>query len=109
MLATLSVSFTHLSNSSTVLSSSEKQQVSKTLEHSAEIMSNTALNEQLKEQPAATREEIIRINTQARHTALQIALLIPLLSALLGLLNSFWMMRLPDPTPSAAVEGAVLG
>src|ERR1700759_4487922 len=55
MLATLSVAFTKLADSSTVLSPAEQQQVSKTLEHDAEIMSNTALTEQLKDQPPATR------------------------------------------------------
>ena len=35
-------------------------------------------------------------------------LLIPLLAGLIGLFNSFRMMRLPDPTPSGA-EGTVLG
>jgi hypothetical protein len=87
----------------------EQQQVSKTLEHDAQIMSNTALESQLKGQPQATREEIIRINTQARHRALQVALAIPLIAALLGLFTAFRMMRLPDPKPSSALEGAVLG
>jgi EmrB/QacA subfamily drug resistance transporter len=109
MLATLSVAFTKQANASTVLSPAEKQQVSRALEHDAQIMSNTALQEQLKGQPAATREEIIRINTDARHVALQIALAIPLLAALLGLFNSFRMMRLPDPTASTATDGMVLG
>ncbi len=109
MLATLSVAFTKLADASTVLSPAEQQQVSKVLEHDAEIMSNTALKAQLHDQPPATRDEIIRINTEARHRALQVALAIPLIAALLGLLNSFWMMRLPDPKPSSAVEGAVLG
>jgi EmrB/QacA subfamily drug resistance transporter len=109
MLATLSVAFTKMADASTVLSPAEQQQVSKTLEHDAQIMSNTALKEQLKGQPAATQDEIIRINTRARHVALQVALLIPLLAALLGLFNSFRMMRLPDPRPSSATEGMVLG
>ncbi len=109
MLATLSVAFTKLSDASTVLSPADQQQVSKTLEHDAQIMSNTALKEQLKGQPPATQEEIIRINTDARHVALQVALLIPLLAALIGLFNSFRMMRLPDPKPSSAAEGMVLG
>ena len=39
---------------------------------------------------------------------LKIALLIPLLAALLGLFNGFRMTRLPDPKPSAAGE-SVLG
>jgi hypothetical protein len=109
MLATLSVAFTKMADASTVLSSREQQQVSTALEHDAQIMSNTALTEQLKGRPPATRDEIIRINTRARHLALQVALLIPLLAAILGLFNSFRMMRLPDPTPSEAAEAAVLG
>jgi len=109
MLATLSVAFTQMADASSVLSPPEQQQVSKALEHDAQIMSNTALNEQLKEQPEATRKEIIRINTQARHRALQVALAIPLIAALLGLFTAFRMMRLPDPKSSSDVEGAVLG
>jgi EmrB/QacA subfamily drug resistance transporter len=109
MLATLSVAFTKMADASTVLSPAQQQQVAKTLEHDAQIMSNTALQAKLKGQPPATQQEILRINTDSRHLALQVALLIPLLAALLGLFNSFRMMRLPDPTPSSAVDGMVLG
>ena len=56
---------------------------------------------------AEVQAEIIRINTEARPFALQVALLIPILAGLLGLLNSFRMMRLPDPV-SAGIEGLVL-
>jgi hypothetical protein len=38
-----------------------------------------------------------------------VALLVPFLAALLGLINGFRMMRLPDPAPSSAGEGMVLG
>jgi hypothetical protein len=55
------------------------------------------------------QDEIIRINTDARPRALQIALLIPLIAALAGLANSFRMMRLPDPEPSEAAEMALGG
>ena len=73
-------------------------------------MSNTAArSSSCKGQPPGDQDEIIRINTEARHIALQVALLIPLLAALLGLFNSFRMMRLPDPRPSSAVEGMALG
>ena len=41
--------------------------------------------------------------------ALQIALLIPLIAALLGLVNGFRMTRLPDPEPSSAAEGLLVG
>ena len=60
-------------------------------------------------QPEAVQAEIIRINTEARHIALQVALLVPILAGVLGLVNSFRMIRLPDPAPSSAVEGMVLG
>jgi hypothetical protein len=72
-------------------------------------MTNTALEEQLVGQPPAIKAEIIRINTESRPIALQVALLVPVIAGLLGLLTSFRMMRLPDPEPSGAAEGMVLG
>ena len=36
------------------------------------------------------------------------ALLVPILAGLLGLFNSFRMMRLPDPTPAAGGEAMSL-
>ena len=109
LLATLSVTFTKMADASTVLPPADQQKVAKALEHDAEIMSNTQLQQQLKGEPEAIQSEIIRINTRARHIALQIALLIPILAGLLGLFNSFRMMRLPNPRPSSAVEGTALG
>jgi hypothetical protein len=38
-----------------------------------------------------------------------VALLIPLLAGLLGFLNSFRMMRLPDPKPVSSAEGMGFG
>jgi EmrB/QacA subfamily drug resistance transporter len=108
MLASLSLIFTHLANSSTVLSPSEKTQVSKGLEKNAEVMTNTHLEELLAGQPKDVQAEIIRINTKARPMALQFALLVPLIAALLGLFQGFRMTRLPDPEPSSAAE-SVLG
>ena len=109
MLATLSFAFTHMAESSSVLRPAQQQQVAKALEHDAEVMSNTQLEQQLAGQPKRIQDEIIRINTEARHRALQVALLIPLLAGLLGLLNSFRMMRLPDPEPSESAEAMALG
>ena len=109
MMATLSFAFTTMSNNSAVLDTTQQQQVSTALEDDAELMTNTQLAEQLAGQPAAVQAEIIRINTDARPLALQVALLIPILAGLGGLLNSFRMMRLPDPTPSESAEGMVLG
>jgi hypothetical protein len=54
-------------------------------------------------------DEIIRINTESRHIALQVGLLIPILAGLLGFVASLRMMRLPDPVSSSAAEGMALG
>ena len=70
-------------------------------------MSNTKLEGLLVGQPQEVQDEIIRINTDARPIALQVALLIPLLAGLIGFVNSFRMMRLPDPAPSDAGEMAL--
>ena len=109
MLAALSITFTNMAQSSTVLTPAQQDQVAQALEEDAQIMSNTQLQEQLAGQPADVQAEIIRINTEARHIALQVALLVPLMAGLLGLLDSFRMVRLPDLEPSAAAEGFVLG
>jgi EmrB/QacA subfamily drug resistance transporter len=109
MLAVLAVSFTKQSEASTVLSPAQQQQVAAELEHNAEIMSNTQLQQQLSNEPINVQDEIIAINTQARHTALQAALFIPLLAGLIGLMNAFRMGRLPEPEPSSAAEGMMLG
>jgi EmrB/QacA subfamily drug resistance transporter len=107
MLATLAFSFTTLAEQSTVLAPAEQQIVADALENDAEVMTNTDLAALLVGQPPAVQAEIIRINTEARPFALQVALLIPIIASLLGLLNSFRMMRQPDPV-SAGIEGLVL-
>jgi EmrB/QacA subfamily drug resistance transporter len=109
MLWTLSASFTSLANDSTVLNASQQQQVSKTLEHDAEVMSNATLQKQIQDEPPAVQEEILHINKQASHRALQVALLVPLLAALLGFANSFRMLREPEPAPSSAGDSIVMG
>ena len=109
MLAALSFAFTSMADVQHRARRPEQQQVATALEDDAEVMSNTALEEQLAGQPPATQAEIIRINTDARPLALQVALLIPILAGLIGLFNSFRMMRLPDPKPSGSAEGMVLG
>jgi len=109
MLATLAAAFTQLSSDSDVLTEPEKTQVAIVLEEDAQIMTNTALTAELDGKPAATQDEIIGINTDARHIALQVALLIPLLVGLAGLVNSFRMSRLPDIAPSGEHPGLVVG
>jgi hypothetical protein len=98
-----------MAESSKVLEPAEQQTVANALEEDAEIMSNTQLEQVLEGQPEDVQAEIIRINTEARPLALQVALAIPLLAALLGLFNGFRMMRQPEPEPSGSVEGMSFG
>jgi EmrB/QacA subfamily drug resistance transporter len=107
MLATLSLTFTQKAQDSAVLPAASQEQVANALEDDAEVMSNTHLEKQLAGQPPEIRDEIIAINTDARPVALQVALLVPILAGLLGLLNGFRMMRRPDPAPSDAAEMAL--
>jgi EmrB/QacA subfamily drug resistance transporter len=108
MLAALSLIFTSMATSSSVLPADEKEQVAVVLEEDAQIMSNADLEELLVGQPADIQAEIIRINTDARPIALQLALLIPIFAALLGLLNTLRMRRVPDPPSAPQSEGLVL-
>jgi hypothetical protein len=105
MLAVLSLSFTHMVNNSAVIPPSQQQQIASMLEDNAEVMSNTHLDALLVKEPPAVKAEILRINTDARNRALQVALLVPVLASLLGLVNGFRMRRLPDIEPAANVEG----
>jgi MFS family permease len=109
MLATLSLTFAGMAESSAVLPPAERQEVAEALEENAEVMTNTQLEELLAGQPEPIRAEIIRINTDARSLALQIALVIPILAGIVGLITAFRMGRLPDPSSPAAGEGAALG
>ncbi|MGN8552843.1 UNVERIFIED_CONTAM: MFS transporter [Microbacterium sp. SLM126] len=102
MLATLAASFTSLADSSEVLTAEQQQQVSTVLEEDAELMSNSGLEQLLADEPPEASAEVIRINTEARHIALQVALLIPILAAALGGLNGLRMRRLPDPKASSS-------
>ena len=108
MLAALSISFTNMAESSTVLPPAEQQHVANVLENDAQVMSDAQLEELLAGQPAAVQVEILSINTDARHLALQAALLFTLLASLAGIANAYRMMRLPDPHPSAAAEEMML-
>ena len=109
MLATLSLTFTDMANSSEVLSPAQQEQVAQALEEDAEVMSNAQLEELLAEEPPDVQAEIIRINTEARPLALQVALIIPLLAGVLGLATGVRMMAQPDPKQSASAEGLIGG
>jgi EmrB/QacA subfamily drug resistance transporter len=109
MLATLAVTFTTMAEDSAVLPPSDKERVAVALEEDAELMSNTQLIQLLEDEPPPIQAEVVRINTEARPLALQVALLVPIIAGLLGLLNSFRMSRLPDLKPSSAAEGMSIG
>ena len=109
MLATLALTFNSMTAQSTVLPPDEQAQIATALEEDAQVMSNTQLEQQLEGQPQEIQDEVIRINTEARPRALQFALLVPLLAALLGLFNGFRMVRLGDIKPKANLEAASLG
>ena len=109
MLAALSMSFTDQTEASKIIPADQQEQIAQTLEDDAQVMSNTQIDELLVDEPEEIRAEILRINTHARDLSLQIALLVSVLASLIGLINSFRMMRLPEITPSPSVEGTALG
>jgi MFS family permease len=106
LLATLSISFTKMAESSDVIPPQGQQQIADKLEHDAQVVSSAQLQKQLQKQPKPVRDEVVSINQDATHRALQIALLVPILAGLAGLFNSFRMLRLPDPVPASG-EAAV--
>jgi EmrB/QacA subfamily drug resistance transporter len=109
MLATLSFTFTNMAEDSSVLPEADQQRVAEVLEDDAQLMSNTQLEQLLVDQPDEIQDEILRINTDSRPRALQVALLVPLVAGLIGLLTGFRMVRLPEPRPTAAIEGMAFG
>jgi MFS family permease len=109
MLATLSIAFTNMAESSDVLPPADQQHVADVLEDDAQVMSDAQLEELLAGQPAAIQAEILGINTDARHLALQVALLVALLASVIGVANAFRMLRLPDPAPSESADSMALG
>jgi MFS family permease len=109
MLGSLSLVFTHEAQSSTVLTPAQQEQVADGLQQNAEVLTNTELEHLLAGQTPEVKAEILRINTHSRPIALQIALVVPLLAALVGIVLGFRMTRLPDLEPSAAAEGLLAG
>lgn len=105
MLASLSVTFGALTESSDVIPSAQQERIAQVLEDDAQVMSDTQLSALLTEQPEEIEREILSINDDARDRALQVALLVPVLAGLLGVFNSFRMRRLPDIEPVAKAEG----
>jgi len=109
LLASLSLNFTQMTQESDVIPPAQQEQIATALEDNAQLVSTSQLEELLADEPDEIQEEIIRINSAAGNRALQVAMLVPVLACLLGLVNAFRMMRLPDFTPSAAAEGLIGG
>ena len=103
--AALSLSFTNKTDASTVIPNDQQQQIADTLEDNAQVMTDTQLAKLLTDEPEDIQVEILRINSEARDFSLQVALLVPIIASLVGLINVFRMRRLPDITPPAPVEG----
>ena len=91
-----------MAHDSEVLAPAQQEQVADALEDDAELMSNTQLEEQLAGQPPEIQDEIIRINTDARPRALQVALLVPIGAALIGLVDACAC----GACPTSALRGA---
>jgi len=111
LLATLSIAFTNKAESSSVLPPDDQEHIANVLEDDAQVMSDAQLQALLADEPQEIQDEILAINTDARHLALQVALLVTLLASVAGVLNSFRMLRIPDPEPAttAEAEAMVLG
>ena len=104
MLAALSIAFTNMAASSSVLPHADQQRVAEVLDDDAQVMSDEQLGQLLTGQPDAVQQEILRINNDARDLSLQVALVVSLLAAVAGIAIALRMQRLPDPTHSAAAE-----
>ena len=109
MLWALALGFTNMTEYSTVIPPAQQQQIATELKTDAEVMSNTQLQQQIADEPQDVQDAVLTINTDARNLSLQVALLVPAVAALLGLANSLRMMRLPDITPAAPIEGVDFG
>ena len=107
MLWALALSFTHMTEANPVIPPAQQQHIYTELDHDAEIMSNTQLQKQIAEEPKAIQDEVLVINARARNLSLQFALLVPAIASLLGLANSFRMLRLPEIPPEAASKASV--
>lgn len=102
LLAVLALSFNNMAEDSPLIPPAQQQAIAEQLNEDAEVMSDAQLEAALVDEPPAVRDEVIRINSDATSFALQIALLVPILASLLGLINSFRMVRLPEIAPSTS-------
>jgi MFS family permease len=109
LLATMSLAFTNKTEGNPVIPKAQQEQIADTLEHDAQVVSNTQLEKEIAGEPEAVQAEILKINRDSTELALQIALLIPILASVLGFVNALAMLKLPDIEPAAELEGVALG
>ncbi len=77
MLAALSISFTQMTENSTVIPPAQQEQIATVLEDDAEIMSNTQLDALITDEPPEVEAAVLEINDDARNLSLQVALAVP--------------------------------
>jgi MFS family permease len=109
LLAALSLSFTNQTNASSVIPAQQQHRIASTLESSAQVVSNTQLQTAIANQPQNIQNEVLAINQTATHRALQIALLVPLIAAIIGAWTAIRMERLPETKPSTAADSVMAG
>src|SRR3954452_15391766 len=107
LLVRLSLSLPNMAESSKVIPPATQKQIAQKLEDGAQVTSSAQLNKAVEGQPPEGRDEIVRTTDAAAHRSFQVALVVPILTALLGWLTSFRMMRLPAPRPSGAAAEAL--
>lgn len=96
MLAAMSFAFTNLTDNSSVIPDGQKANLSAAMESDAELLTDSQVQSAVSDQPAAVQNEVLAINDRARATALQVAMLIPVLACAVGLVNAIRMRRLRD-------------
>jgi hypothetical protein len=96
LLATLAFSFTNLTEDSKIIPAADKTKIADKLEDDAQVVSTSGLETLIETEPEPVVDEVLRINTEATHSALQFALLIPVLASLFGVFTAFRMSRLRD-------------
>ena len=85
MLAVMAMSFTALTDDSSVIPEEQKSEIATAMEDDAQVVSDTQLQALLVDEPPEVQAEILSINDDARALSLQVAMLVPVLACLLGL------------------------
>ena len=101
LLVALTAGFSAAVDDSTVLTSAQQQEAQAALDRGVSVVSNDVLTRDLRGQPPEVVDEAVRINTEVRPRAMQIALLLPVVALLVGM---WWSRRLREPDLAAAPD-----